>query len=286
MQRSVHLTERRRRIARAVQYLEAHLDSDLTLQILADIACLSRYHFTRIFAEMVGYSPMSLVRHLRMLKATERLRKGSLTIAAAADYAGYNSATAFSRACRRAFGQSPGEVANGRSVDEVLQRRYEIIELDAVPGVGFRFSGSHREACPAFDSLGEAALSSTNWRPRMGVFALDYDGALIARHIDDWVDADVAVPVLDADKPVNGYKAIAIPAGRYAMDSQTARDRSAPQGYEEVLKRVLEDHNLGSLPAPPVRWHRYDPALQPYALHAWRILIPLDERRGSPATAR
>jgi len=278
MQRSVHLTERRRRIARSVHYIEVHLDTELTLQKLADIACLSRYHFTRIFAEMVGYSPMSLVRHLRMLKATERLRKGSTSIAAAADYAGYNSATAFSRACRRAFGQSPGEVANGRNVDEVLQRRYEIIRLDAVPGVGFHFSGSHREVCRAFDPLGEAALSATNWRPRMGAFALVHDGALIAQHADDWVDADVAVPVLDAKRPVNGYQTIAIPAGRYAMVSQTARDRGAPQGYEDLVNRVLEDHNLTALPAPPIRWHRYDPALQPYSLHAWRILLPLDVR--------
>ena len=38
-------------------YIEAHLDDRLTLTVLAEIACLSPYHFSRSFKQAVGIGP-------------------------------------------------------------------------------------------------------------------------------------------------------------------------------------------------------------------------------------
>ena len=42
------------RLRRVRDYVEAHLDDDLSLTVLADIACLSPYHFSRSFKEAAG----------------------------------------------------------------------------------------------------------------------------------------------------------------------------------------------------------------------------------------
>jgi transcriptional regulator GlxA family with amidase domain len=42
------------RLQRARDYFEAHLDEDLLLTVLADIACLSPGHFSRSFKEAPG----------------------------------------------------------------------------------------------------------------------------------------------------------------------------------------------------------------------------------------
>ena len=42
------------RLRRVRDYVEAHLDEDCSLTVLADIACLSPYHFSRSFKEAAG----------------------------------------------------------------------------------------------------------------------------------------------------------------------------------------------------------------------------------------
>jgi AraC family transcriptional regulator len=42
------------RLQRVRDYVEAHLDEELSLTVLADIACLSPYHFSRSFKEAAG----------------------------------------------------------------------------------------------------------------------------------------------------------------------------------------------------------------------------------------
>jgi len=41
-------------LQRARDFVEAHLDGDLSLTVLADIACLSPYHFSRSFKLATG----------------------------------------------------------------------------------------------------------------------------------------------------------------------------------------------------------------------------------------
>src|SRR5882757_5972468 len=50
----------RRRLSRVLDYIEANLEGDLTLDRLASIACLSRHHFARAFKQAVRATPSSL----------------------------------------------------------------------------------------------------------------------------------------------------------------------------------------------------------------------------------
>ena len=285
MKRASVMTQRRKRVARAIQHLEDNIEKDITLQELAEIACLSRFHFARTFVELVGYSPMMLVRRLRLLEAADRLREGRTTIAAAADYAGYASATAFSRACRRVLGRTPGQLMQGEEISDP-DEQIDVVELGEMRSGGFRYSGAHREVCDAYDPLARAALSVGDWQPRFGAFALVYEGEPVGGHADNWLDADVAVPVLSPVPSLAGFDPMAMPAGRYAVLKQRINDRKALARLNDLVERIVAESGSAELSSPVIRWHRYDPALRPQAMQCWWLLVPLGDVPAEFARAR
>jgi AraC family transcriptional activator of mtrCDE len=76
---------------------------------LAASAYLSRSAFMARFAEVVGQSPMTVLRALRMRQAAEQLRTGQIPIEQVVRNAGYESRSSFARAFRKAFGKDPAE---------------------------------------------------------------------------------------------------------------------------------------------------------------------------------
>jgi AraC family transcriptional regulator len=86
---------------------------DASPATLADAAGFSAFHFSRMFAGMVGESPGEFLRRLRLERAASALRARVRVTEVAFD-AGYESLEAFSRAFRAAFGCAPSEFAKSR----------------------------------------------------------------------------------------------------------------------------------------------------------------------------
>ena len=59
----------RRRLYRVLNYIEANLEGDLSIERMATIACLSRYHFARAFRQAIGQSPHRYVSSKRLERA-------------------------------------------------------------------------------------------------------------------------------------------------------------------------------------------------------------------------
>lgn len=66
----------RRRLSRVLDYIETNLEGDLSLDSMASIACLSRYHFARAFKKAVGQSPHRHVSARRLERAKALLVEG------------------------------------------------------------------------------------------------------------------------------------------------------------------------------------------------------------------
>ena len=75
---------------------------------MASNACLSRYHFQRVFERAVGESPGALRRRLLLERAAYELRTTETAITLIAFEAGYQTLEGFSRSFKGAFGLSPG----------------------------------------------------------------------------------------------------------------------------------------------------------------------------------
>lgn len=96
-----------RRVERVIRHIGEHLDADLDLNALAEIACLSPYHFHRIYAGILGETVGETVRRLRLHHAAGALVEGEAVIAQVAARAGYGSVAAFGRAFQAAYGVAP-----------------------------------------------------------------------------------------------------------------------------------------------------------------------------------
>jgi AraC family transcriptional regulator len=105
--------------AKALWFIETHFTGEITLEDIADVAGVSRYHLTRAFGEATGYSIMRYVRGRRLTEAARLLANGAPDILAVALDAGYNSHEAFTRAFRDQFGLTPEAVRAQGHLDNI-----------------------------------------------------------------------------------------------------------------------------------------------------------------------
>jgi transcriptional regulator GlxA family with amidase domain len=92
------------------EVMNEHLgDSAFSVDWLAEELGMSRRQLERRVKEVVGEPPGTLLRRLRLERASQLLRADVGTVAEVAYMVGFNSSTQFARAFRKAYGESPGE---------------------------------------------------------------------------------------------------------------------------------------------------------------------------------
>ena len=107
-------------IEQVIWYIESHYAEALTLDHIAAIAQVSRYHLVRAFGAATGYSVMRYLRARRLTIAAQNLANGAhATILDAALATGYSSHEAFTRAFREAFGVTPETIRSQRHVRNI-----------------------------------------------------------------------------------------------------------------------------------------------------------------------
>jgi len=99
----------RRRLLRVLDYIRANLECDLTIEHMASIACLSRYHFGRAFRQAVGQSPHRYVSAKRLERAKAMLIHSDRPLVDIALSLKFSSQANFTRTFRQATGQAPGQ---------------------------------------------------------------------------------------------------------------------------------------------------------------------------------
>lgn len=95
------------RINRVIDYIELNIDRKIDLDMLAGVACLSKYHFHRIFYSFTDEPLYSYINRLRVEKAAALLLSQKETITNIAFSCGFNDSATFSRAFRKHFKISP-----------------------------------------------------------------------------------------------------------------------------------------------------------------------------------
>ncbi|MEM7668776.1 MAG: AraC family transcriptional regulator [Pseudomonadota bacterium] len=98
------------RIARVIDYVEAHFGDSLDISTLAGVACLSPAHFSRVFKETVGTPVWAYVQERRCVRAKEILLGTSLPLIEVAFRCGFSSQAHFTRAISKHFGATPGHI--------------------------------------------------------------------------------------------------------------------------------------------------------------------------------
>ena len=121
---------------KALWYIESHLGTALTLDEVASVGGVSRFHMVRAFAEVTGLSVMRYVRARRLSEAARALAAGAPDILDVALEADYGSHEAFTRAFRDHFGVTPEAVRQAACVDQL--RLQEPIMMDSTPSANLQ----------------------------------------------------------------------------------------------------------------------------------------------------
>ena len=97
----------RKTIFQSLDLIEERIQEKLTLEMLADNVHFSKYHYQRLFREIVGDSVMSYVTKRRLLLAAEELRDTDVPILDIALKYGYESHEGFTRSFKAYMGIAP-----------------------------------------------------------------------------------------------------------------------------------------------------------------------------------
>jgi AraC-like DNA-binding protein len=102
-----HVGSQRNAIERVCEYIREHFNRTLSLEELAGVACLSPFHFHRLFVKNTGMSPHEYVIQIRIDRARELLLKGN-SIAEVSTDVGFVDQSHFTRFFKRVVGIAPG----------------------------------------------------------------------------------------------------------------------------------------------------------------------------------
>lgn len=106
------LTPRALRCVR--EYIDGHLAENIRLEVLAEVAGLSRCHFARAFKQSVGVAPHGYVMQRRLERAERLLAETELSLSQVALDSGFADQSHFSSCFRKHFGTSPRSFRRSR----------------------------------------------------------------------------------------------------------------------------------------------------------------------------
>ncbi|WP_042878192.1 GlxA family transcriptional regulator [Cupriavidus necator] len=107
------------RIQTALDYAKRHLQTELSVEQLADAANLSARQFSRAFRAETGQSPAKAVEHLRLEAARLMLESGRHPVDVIARETGFGDRERMRRAFLRAYGQPPQMIRRAARAGEV-----------------------------------------------------------------------------------------------------------------------------------------------------------------------
>ncbi|WDV44343.1 AraC family transcriptional regulator [Clostridiaceae bacterium M8S5] len=137
-----------RALARALRYIEDHLNDCIDLSIVAKEAGYSTYHFHRIFKGIVGDPIKEYIRKRRITEAAKELAYTNKSIIDIGIKYGYQSRESFSRAFEKVYGRTPFQVKK----EGLL---YSIREPMTYDYMLFEFNRKTRGMKPVFEQIPE-----------------------------------------------------------------------------------------------------------------------------------
>lgn len=173
-----------KRLMRVLEYIHANPAGDLSLDTLADVAAMSRFHWHRVFLAMTGETCAQATRRIRLYRGAGWLVQTGDPVAEVARRCGYPSAQSFTRAFGEMFGMSPGRFRKrGDLTSPFLQIRkgkYPMFPVEIITDPSRRLAamshqGSYFELGNTFQKVASVFAARNLWPHAQGMMAVYYD---------------------------------------------------------------------------------------------------------------
>ena len=253
-------------------FIESHLADQLTLDGIAAISGISRFHLVRAFAAATGLSVMRYVRARRLSEAARALASGAPDILTLALEADYGSHEAFTRAFRDHFGMTPEAVRSSTRLDKLkLQEaivmdstvvdnlqspRFQTSKAFLVAGIGERHSCENGAGIPGQWQRFHQSVENIPGRVGPVAYGVCCNG-------DDAGNFDyiAGVEVSDFSDLPREFSRVRIPEQRYAVFTHRDHISTIRRTINTIWNNWLPASGLKAADAP--NFERYDENFDP-----------------------
>ena len=257
---------------KALWFIESHLAEPLSLDEIAGVGGVSRFHMVRAFAAATGLSVMRYVRVRRLSEAARALASGAPDILELALEADYGSHEAFTRAFRDHFGVTPETVRSLARLDNLrLQEpilmdstrtdnlkapRFETGQPLLVAGIGERYNHENGAGIPG--QWQRFHQSVANIQGRIGPVAYG-----VCCNGDDAGNFDyiAGVEVADFSDLPREFSRVRIPEAKYAVFTHSDHISTIRRTVNTIWNHWLPASGLKVADAP--NFERYDTNFDP-----------------------
>ncbi|MEL7301015.1 MAG: AraC family transcriptional regulator [Pseudomonadota bacterium] len=236
------------RLRRVIDYIYDHAGEDLSLDTLADVAAMSRFHWHRVFRAMTGETCAQAVRRVRLQRAGFLLTQG-MPIDEVARSCGLGGRAAFTRAFTEAYGIPPGQF-RGQSAERALlvmrqSKEFSMfnVTLENTPAlriVAQPHKGDYTNIARAFEQFGAVMTARGLWPHTRGMLGAYYDDPMETP--TEELRSLAGAVVDDAMEVPNGLTEIRIPAGPIATLHFKGPYGGLPQAYDFLYGKWLPEN--------------------------------------------
>lgn len=215
------------RMRRVLQHIEAHLDEDLTVERLSDIAAFSKFHFHRQFSAVFTIGVAKYIQLLRMKRAAFQLAFRDIAIIDIALAGRYDSPEAFARAFKKLIGQTPSEF-----------RKQPIAGWEAAFAILAEIRSSHMKHDHANRQVAVIDFKST----RVAVLEHRGDPALLSdsiRKFIAWRKEMNLPPTIHATFNILYVDPLTTPPEDYRIDICVATDKAIAPNDAGMVEKII-----------------------------------------------
>lgn len=213
-------------ISEAVEYIETHLNEDLSIDMIAKHVSLSPFYFQKGFSMLCGFTVGEYIRFRRLsLAASELVSTEKKIIDIALDY-GYDSPDSFTKAFTRFHGITPTSVRKDRGTIRsfaplklkiILEggntMEYKIVKKEALTVVGVSRKFKYENANINVPKFWNEHFQSGGGKNVCGMYGINIDESM-GNDEFEYVIADNYNPILEIPE---GCETRVIPAFTWAV---------------------------------------------------------------------
>lgn len=212
------------RLLRVLEYIHENPAGDLSLDTLADIAAMSRFHWHRVFHGMTGETCAAAVRRVRLHRAACWLIQTDRTVGQIAADVGLANVQSFTRIFREGYGMTPGAFRKRGELRPPLLRpeRGKIpmynVEISTQPArrmAALPHIGAYTEIGAAFEKLSALFTTRNLWPHASGMAGVYYDDPDAVA--EDQLRSHAGVVVGPDCEMGDTFEEVTLDQGRYAV---------------------------------------------------------------------
>lgn len=248
-----------------VEFINDNLAEDVSLNRLAEVACMSPYHWHRVYVGMRGETVATTVKRLRLQQASYLLVSTDTPIENVAKRCGYANQQSFTRIFKSVYGQPPARYRfNGlhRVFDKQLMKKelqmykVSIKELEKMPIYAVDHVGPYININMAFDKI-------CGWMGSRGF--MNENTIMLGLYYDDPESIEPeklrSQAAVSIDAVVEGDDTVkkgVVEAGRYAVVEFKGPYSELHQVYHWLCGEWLQQSGEELASRPAVEFYRND----------------------------